>query len=475
MLQTATLHDLLGQLRFRINANNRPVREAQLEQRLKIFPVMVFGQMGLEPLVVWLFWGTVPHQTLLTWLGVFWLLHAREIVFWRQVKARSRELKDLRYISRHFTFLSLAVGGMWGLGAILFFSDSETNLAFLISIMLGLVAGSTDSNPSHPPSLYIFPFMVLPPLIIRLAWSGGLDHQLLAAMLLFFMCIVLSAGHHLSGAIYASLRQDAENIRLVQTLTEQKQQLSATQLQLQQANELLRQDGDVLMQKVEEGTTELSRRMDELNQIKEATLLAYVSLASTRDNETGNHIRRTQHYVHRLARHLQRHPRFQGFLTDEVVELLPKVAPLHDIGKVGIPDRILLKPDKLTPEEFEIMKTHALLGGEAIAAAEARLEVNSSFLQVARQIATSHHEKWDGSGYPHGLSGEAIPIPARLMALADVYDALTTRRVYKPPFSHEQACAIILDGKGTHFDPDIVEAFLDLQPEFQAIATEFQD
>jgi putative two-component system response regulator len=199
------------------------------------------------------------------------------------------------------------------------------------------------------------------------------------------------------------------------------------------------------------------------------------SLAETRDNETGNHIRRTQHYVKALALKLRGHSRFEQFLNDRSIDLLFKSAPLHDIGKVGIPDRILLKPGKLTPEEFEIMKTHTTLGRDAIEQAERRLGTPVEFLKVAKEIAYSHQEKWDGSGYPEGLAGDAIPVSARLMALADVYDALISRRVYKPPFPHEKALEIIAEGRGRHFDPDITDAFMDIHEEFRRIARTYAD
>jgi len=220
---------------------------------------------------------------------------------------------------------------------------------------------------------------------------------------------------------------------------------------------------------------EVTRRTEQVREIQSVTILAMASLAETRDNETGNHILRTQFYVHELARKLKDHPRFRDYLTDETIELLLKSAPLHDIGKVGIPDRILLKPGKLEPEEFEIMKTHTTLGRDAIVVAEQRLGKHVPFLTCAKEIAYSHQEKWDGSGYPQGLAGDAIPISARLMALADVYDALISRRVYKPPFTHDEAVAMIVKGKGSHFDPDVVDAFLDIQFECQAIAQRYID
>ena len=221
--------------------------------------------------------------------------------------------------------------------------------------------------------------------------------------------------------------------------------------------------------------SEVERQTHELQVIQDVTILAMASLAETRDNETGNHIRRTQHYVRALARKLKSHPKFRAVLDDETIEVLYKSAPLHDIGKVGIPDSILLKPGKLTPQEFEVMKTHTTLGRDAIAAAEKLINAPSSFLRHAREIAHYHQEKWDGSGYPAGLAGDRIPVSARLMAVADVYDALISRRVYKPPFPHSKALEIIKEGRGKHFDPDMVDAFLAIAEDFRAIAERYAD
>ena len=220
----------------------------------------------------------------------------------------------------------------------------------------------------------------------------------------------------------------------------------------------------------------VTQRTHEIAAIQDVTIHAMASLAETRDNETGNHIRRTQNYVKLLAQHLQFHPNYTHFLNmDGVIETLFKSAPLHDIGKVGIPDAILLKPGRFEPSEFEIMKSHPELGQNTILQAESELGIDVPFLQYAKEIAYGHHEKWDGSGYPQGLSGEDIPISARLMAVADVYDALISRRVYKEGMPHEQAVQIILDGKGTHFDPHIIEAFVVLHETFKEIASTFSD
>ena len=241
-----------------------------------------------------------------------------------------------------------------------------------------------------------------------------------------------------------------------------------TQLMLKSAADFLRGKSDIL-------ESEVARRTAEIQDLQDAMVLSMASLAETRDNETGNHLRRTQHYVKRLAQQLRRNPRHGAVLDDRCIELLFKSAPLHDIGKVGIPDSILLKPARLDAEEFEIMKTHTTLGRDAIAHAEQALGHEVPFLRFAKEIALSHQEKWDGSGYPEGLAGETIPLSARLMALADVYDALISKRVYKPAFSHEESVRLIVEGSGTHFDPDIVAAFQEVRDDFHAIAVRFSD
>lgn len=217
------------------------------------------------------------------------------------------------------------------------------------------------------------------------------------------------------------------------------------------------------------------RSTQELATVQHVTIAALTALAETRDNETGNHIQRTQHYVRALALQLQNHPRFTSFLTASTIEMLFRSAPLHDIGKVGIPDRILLKPGRFEPEDMAIMKTHTTLGRDVIEQAERLIGAKVGFLTIAKEIAYSHQEKWDGSGYPEGLAGEAIPVSARLMALADVYDAIISRRVYKEGMSHASAVHIITQGRGQHFDPDIVDAFLAILDEFQDIAARYAD
>jgi len=215
----------------------------------------------------------------------------------------------------------------------------------------------------------------------------------------------------------------------------------------------------------------VDRRTLEIRAIQEVTILALASLAETRDSDTGNHIRRTQNYVQVLAESLRDDPHFALSLSEYAIRMMVRSAPLHDIGKVGIPDRILLKPGKLEPEEFEIMKRHTVLGKEAIENAERTLGAQVEFLSVAKEIALCHHERWDGGGYPQGLIGEAIPLSARLMSLADVYDALISKRVYKDGMPHEKAADIILQGSGTQFDPAVAAAFDLAQAEFKEIAS----
>jgi putative two-component system response regulator len=241
-----------------------------------------------------------------------------------------------------------------------------------------------------------------------------------------------------------------------------------TQLELKRARDWLRDQNIVL-------EAEIARRMAENDLTQIVSIRALAHLAEIRDPETGNHIHRTQGYVRALALRLRQNPRFATFLTERNIDLLTRSAPLHDIGKVGIPDHILRKPGKLTPEEWEIMKTHARLGSDAIEQAEEDAEKPVAFLVLAKEIAHWHHEKWDGSGYPDSLTGDAIPIAARLMALADVFDALISPRVYKRPMPIEAARDIIVAERGRHFDPDVVDAFLAVLDEFKDIAERHRD
>jgi len=224
---------------------------------------------------------------------------------------------------------------------------------------------------------------------------------------------------------------------------------------------------DKLEEMVQEKTKELTITRD-------VAIETLGSLAEYHNIETGYHIKRTMYYVRLLAQKLQDHPNFKDSLTNEKIEKLWKSAPLHDIGKVGVPDCILLKPGKLTPEEFIQMQKHTIYGWNALTDSASKLGPDS-FLKTAQEMAYTHHEKWDGSGYPQGLKGAEIPVSGRLMAVADVYDALITKRVYKPAFLHHEAVEIIRNDSGTAFDPDIVEAFLQCEGDFRRIAIEFME
>jgi putative two-component system response regulator len=219
----------------------------------------------------------------------------------------------------------------------------------------------------------------------------------------------------------------------------------------------------------------VAERTRDTVRMQDATILAMATLAESRDPNTGNHLLRTQRFFTALARELRFHARFSAELTDTTIALMARAAPLHDIGKVSVPDAILMKPGRLTPDEFNLMKQHTVHGRDAIAGVERTLGGTNPFLRYAREITYSHQEKWDGSGYPQGLKGEQIPLAARLMAVADVYDALISKRVYKPAFTHETALELIRQCRGEHFDPDIVDAMLVIEEQFRAIAAEFPD
>lgn len=241
-----------------------------------------------------------------------------------------------------------------------------------------------------------------------------------------------------------------------------------THLSLKQARDILADQNHFLDQEVQ-------RRTRDISIIQEATIIAMATLAETRDNETGGHLQRAKLYIRELAEELSKCEKYKNVLTPEKIKLIVLSAPLHDIGKVGIPDQILLKPGKLSAEEYEVMKKHAALGRDAIMNAENLMGGAETFLSCAREIAYSHHEKWDGSGYPQGLSGEAIPLPARLMAVVDAYDTLTSRRIYKAAVSHDTAVSTIAKDSGRHFDPSVVAAFLAVKDRFNSIATQYMD
>lgn len=207
---------------------------------------------------------------------------------------------------------------------------------------------------------------------------------------------------------------------------------------------------------------------------RDMMIFALAKLAESRDAETGEHLERMREYCRVIGEELATRPHYRDVVDGEYVAQLYLTSPLHDIGKVGIPDRILLKPGKLTDEEFEIMKQHTILGGQTLDAVAAN-HPEAAFLQMARDIALTHHEKYDGTGYPNGLRGEEIPLCGRIAALADVYDALTSKRVYKDPLDHAAARRILLQDSGTHFDPEIVDAFLCREQSFRRIKDQYQN
>lgn len=236
------------------------------------------------------------------------------------------------------------------------------------------------------------------------------------------------------------------------------------QLQIKSAADFLKGQAQFLEQ-------EIIIRSRDLASIQELTIVAMAALTGTHVQETGFHLRRTQYFLKALAEKLRFHPRFVGFLSDYHINMLFWVAPLHDIGMTGIPSQILEKAYgiKLNPEDFEIVKTHTTLGFCAIQKAERSLGIRADYLAIAKEIILSHHERMDGSGYPNGFAGDAIPISARMMAIADVYDALVNERNYKLSVPHIQAVEIMREGRGSQFDPDMLDAFLEIQDEFNKI------
>lgn len=214
----------------------------------------------------------------------------------------------------------------------------------------------------------------------------------------------------------------------------------------------------------------VSAREKNTHVIQEETFEALCTLARTRANSVGRNIQRAQHFVRALARHLGKHPKFAADLTDKKIELIFKSAALHDIGNVRISDDILLKSMQLDLEDFVIIKTHPLIGVQLLESVESKFGIKTDFLKFAKEMTLGHHERWDGEGYPAGLKGEEIPLAARLMAVADVYDAVISRRIYKKEIPHEEAIEVIAKGKGTQFDPDVVDAFIETEQELKFIA-----
>jgi putative two-component system response regulator len=232
------------------------------------------------------------------------------------------------------------------------------------------------------------------------------------------------------------------------------------------------------MRQLEERNTDLESivrtQVKEISDSQMATIYALAKLAESRDDDTGRHIERVQEFCVILARGLAGTPRDGDRITGAYMDNLFRASPLHDIGKVGIPDAVLLKPGRLTPEEFEIMKGHTLLGARTLEAVRDRYPQNA-FVGMGISVARSHHERWDGSGYPDGLAGTAIPLSARIISMADVYDALRSRRPYKEPFTHEKSRDIILEGVGKHFDPEVGKVFAAREDELRKTREAMKD
>lgn len=240
-----------------------------------------------------------------------------------------------------------------------------------------------------------------------------------------------------------------------------------THLSLGLAKRELEKQNEVLEEKVQERTKELLHTRD-------AIIDVMARMAEDRDPETGGHIKRTKEYVYILAKQLFLDNMYSEIITKEYIDILYKSAPMHDIGKIGISDIILLKPGRLTDEEFDAMKLHTMIGNDIIKSVKEKLQ-ESVFLDCAGEIALTHQEKWNGTGYPNGLKEEEIPLSGRLMAIADVYDALRSKRPYKEPFSHEKSCQIIAEGKGNHFDPNLIEIFMKVESKFCDISNKYVD
>jgi putative two-component system response regulator len=222
-------------------------------------------------------------------------------------------------------------------------------------------------------------------------------------------------------------------------------------------------------------THQISGNVAEVQRSQQIVLFAMATLAEQRESDTESHILRVQHYLQALAQHLSGHADFADVLTPQYREMLFHSAPLYDMGSVGVPDRILLKPGRLTPQEVAVMRTHPTIGYEALLRSEKRHGHASPLLTLAKELVLSHQEKWDGSGYPQGLAGKQIPVSARLMAIADVYDALISDKVYKAGVPHDRAVQVIFGERGAHFDPDMVDAFIEIQDQFAEIAQRFAD
>ncbi|HOJ63760.1 MAG TPA: HD domain-containing protein [Spirochaetota bacterium] len=260
---------------------------------------------------------------------------------------------------------------------------------------------------------------------------------------------------------YLKNQSDSLQDVLYKSIVEKANKINELNLQLLKSNKEL----SLLKQSLEE---KVRKKTYEIKKIQHVTIFALAKLAESRDQETGDHLSRIRKYSYLLAKEMSLSKTYKGYIDQKYIANIYHSSPLHDIGKVGISDQILLKPGKLTLQEFDIMKSHTIIGGKTLEDAEKQLKNKTkSFLSMGKNIAYCHHEKWDGSGYPFGLKETEIPLSARIIALADVYDALTSKRVYKEAMSHAVARDIIVQSSGKHFDPTVVEAFLRLEDIFK--------
>jgi len=286
--------------------------------------------------------------------------------------------------------------------------------------------------------------------------------------------ILLTAGHGRTEDVVRGLDAGADDYLIkpaekMELMARVRSLLRTKRLQdeLAEKNLALADMNENLAQLVEERTIEIMVTRD-------AAIFGLAKLAEYRDPETGAHLERIRNYTYELSADMAMQDKYHDLIDDEFCRMIYQSSPLHDIGKVGVPDNILLKPGKLTPEEFEIMKEHSTIGGDALAATSRWNVSGNNFLAMGCDIAYYHHEKWNGAGYPKKLAGEDIPLSARIMAISDVYDALASKRVYKEAMPHDEAVKIIIEGSGTHFDPDIVKAFLRMESKFKTIRERYE-
>ncbi len=257
---------------------------------------------------------------------------------------------------------------------------------------------------------------------------------------------------------------DSQNLN--QLMTDLMLKYSDLSKRFEEKNQLL-VENRVMLEKYNTQLEELvNEKVNEISESQMSTIFALVKLAESRDDETGDHVERTAELCKLMAIYLRKYPKYSGVIDNEYIDNIYKASPLHDIGKVGIPDGILLKKGRLTEEEFQIMKSHVEIGHDTLKEVYNKYEANT-FLQMGMDITRYHHEKWDGTGYPMGIKGEEIPLSGRIMAIVDVYDALRSKRVYKEAYSHAKSVRIIKEGRGKHFDPELVDIFIEHHIEFR--------